>query len=237
MGIALGYADAKSVAREIRGLMIEHPSVIAHPFARFSPTWLLNPGKDYPAPAYKYGKYTFDPELFDGEDGLFCGLWVEKGFGPSSVTSSEKKRLTMGKDWRWHQFGRDLAAGKLEAAISKVLSHTDNPMRIVVNTHYCGGDEREAVEFIAHSESIRLTGAEPSGGLKRAAAAKSLQELGQELAAIPDHEWVWIDFWLGMDFGLAGGRKSGCWMADKLYDNLLKPLQPWFGTSGDGSPS
>lgn len=243
MKIALGYANAKDVADAVQQVLTayEIKPVRSHPYGgRATPgaTWMVNPPKV--KPAFKYGKFVFKPN-FGMHENFFCGLWVEKGFGSEvkasdDAWSHEKASAVMGKDWRWHQFGPDLAAGRLDEPISAVVKGAGKSARIWVMTHHYGCDDHNEVEFSTDGKGIEVDGDPPSGLLKAAAGAGSLRELGNTLATIPKHEWVWIDFCFGLEFDLvAGGRETSSWTAGMLYDRLLKPLLPWFGTIEEGA--
>jgi hypothetical protein len=248
MSIGLLYGHTRSVAQgvfdELKARGIE--PLMLFPYNRFvdkdRSVWWVNPSKENPA--YKHGKYAFDPDL-SGRGDFFCGIHVEKGFGPATemmMTSPKAKRLLMRDDWMWHQFVADLAGGKVDSRVREIVEATGNSANIFLQAHYCdvGGDEFDPydtdedcdfLEFAGRGGGIALEegGSTPKGLLESSRRAATLQELGKAMMTIPKHEWVWVNFWLGQEFVLdPERRKRTRWSAEKLYNGVLKPLRTWF---------
>jgi hypothetical protein len=160
------------------------------------------------------------------------------------MTSEKRKRLLMHPDWLWHQAVADLKAGKFDNPVQEIVNGVSRSTRVYVNAFYCTNfgdddfdpyetdDTWDQVEFIAKTDGIaadKSASRTPTGLLTAASRATSLTELGNALDPVRDHEWVWINLWIGHDFTLdPERRKHSSWTATELYNNLLKPLRPWF---------
>lgn len=242
----LAYANANAAALDLKRAMSEQgiEPLMALPYNRFDPIkslWWINPSHENPA--YKHGKYALAPTLGDHE-AFFCGMHIEKGFGGSAafvMKSASEKRNLMGKDWLWHQFVSDLKAGSLDAPVSEMTDGLGKRGRLRVEAYYYKGGEFDPyatdedwdfVEFlvdgagvVADSKSTRVA----AKLLDRVARATDLRSLGTTLEAVPNHEWVWINFWIGGNFELdPTDSAKGRWDAAKLWSKVLKPLRMWF---------
>jgi hypothetical protein len=240
---AMCVAQAVAADLESRGI----DPLMALPYNHNKPAesnWWVQPSKKNPA--FMYGKFAFEPQP-EREGRLFCGLHIEKGFGPPVallMRTAKQRRLLMHDDWMWHKFISDLRASALDAPVRAVVDRIHDALRVVVRATYwkefeldfetdTGVKRRaEGVEFRANVGSIEwehCASRSPSKLLKAATRATTLAALGEALVTVPDHDWVWIDFLVGYDFTMnAEPREPLTWTATNLYDGVLRPFLTWF---------
>lgn len=247
MRVPLAYPHAQAVAHAVQNEIANHgiEPLMPLPYNRYEPAksmWWINPSKENPA--FKHGKYAFTPDA-DGADEFFCGMHIEKGFGPAAamiMTTAKEKRNLMKPDWIWHRFVADLKAGKLDALVAAMAAGVGHDVSVEIGAYYYKGgdfdpyssdDDWDVVTFSASRGGKLALDAAASKTrrslLTAAAKAGTLAELGKAIDPVPTHEWVWINFWIGADFRLdPTSKKPGGWEASRLWNDLLMPLRPWF---------
>ncbi len=242
----LAYANPQALTYAVEEVMCKNgiSPTMPLPWNRFKPVqslWWINPSNENPA--YRHGKYIFDPNLSPEHD-IFVGMHFEKGFGDvtaSIMSSGKERRCLMEESWIWHRFIQDLATGVLNQALTKMADSLETKIRLRIDaSHYQGGEfdpymhanPVDTVEFVtngAHLSCDEATSCTMHGMLPEVSECVDLSALAKALRLMPNEQWVWISFYIGADFDWdREGKTTECWDAHKLWNCFLHPLRPWY---------
>lgn len=170
-------------------------------------------------------------------NGMFLGLYVEKGVAPIAKAAGVRDDWIMGADWRWHRLIPDLGRGELQPALAEVSRRLGTPVEIRVEAHIPlqGGATRPPHDHTAFYcsdgtsirsliEPVLMT---PEGFLRLAARADTLPNLAESLLSFPEQDWAWVNFYIGLGFECAAENDATALSANQVVDRLFEPLARW----------
>lgn len=244
---AVGFATPREAAAEVlvAARTAGHGGLHAIPFNRFDPdssTWWLSPSAENPA--YRYGKILFTCKLGEPCD-LFVGLYIEKGIGRSAAApfreTARGKRHVMDETWTWNRFARALEAGDFERLAAAAEVAAGMPVTIVLDAAHvappAGRDDdahsphlpRDVVQFRFSRRELQLEAARlPAGILGAVGKPGTLSTLADGIVAVPELDWVWIDFWAGFCLAVTANRDpSRSWSAADVWQKACRPWRAW----------
>lgn len=213
------------------------------PYRRFDPdadaTWWLAPTSDNPA--YADGKIVIEGPSPQAPSGPLVGFHVEKGVGPAAAelfsTNARGRRLMMNNGWTWRSFvsemgtgrvGRDLAvaveaAGDLPVLVTVVTAVQDLPSLEQ-------GEERtrgnpEYVWYRPASGHLERAGEHNGGDVaRRLHQTETMTSLANNILAIPDIDWRWVEIMIGIPFERVG--QGGLTPSD-VWHHACSPWRAW----------
>lgn len=215
----------------------------ALPFNRFhreDTTWWLSSSPENPA--YRHGKIVLTRR--DAAPGaLFVGLYIEKGVGPAAAPAyrdtAKGRRYIMDPTWLWDRLLGALGSGDFEQTATAAAARAACSLTIVVDAALVpppAGDEvhssslpRDVVRLAFSDGELRLLDADTPGGLlKSLVNAETLPALAARIAALPQLDWLWIDFQAGLRLMPGGSsRRSSVWSAAELWERACLPWRAW----------
>lgn len=178
---------------------------------------------------------------------LFVGLHVEKGVvGPKAEelfgAKPRGQRLIMTNAWLWHPFVEALRSGKIDAQAAAAEAAAGRPLTVMaiaatqpLPTEH---DERPAsadvdtVRFeLSKGEATLISDQDkpldlPAHLLNGFGRAKSLPEMAAKLGEVPDGEWAWIEFLIGIRFTVDPASVDA-WSAGDIWANAAQPWRDW----------
>lgn len=140
----------------------------------------------------------------------------------------------MDADWQWHQFIRDIEAGKVLEATNKI----GIPLFLTLSSDIVRGEFNplapKSDELVFRVEDGRLEKIRERldvGCLLPFSQLESLEELPGKLSQMKNLDWLWIDLVLGTQLQCP---KEGVDLTEAvdgwdLVNYLLTHLEPWFG--------
>jgi hypothetical protein len=214
------------------------------PFNRYAAdgsVWWLSPSSENPA--FKYGKLIVSGDVAADPSDLFVGFYVERGVGqtaaPMFADTARGRRLIMDGTWSWHRtFRPALRTGRFEAAASSAEQAAGQPLLVAVDGGAVMppstlGDDRVplgTVDIVRYTYSggalVLLDYREGEGRLAGLRTATTLGGLGSLMDQVPESDWTWIDFHIGLRLDKAT-RGSASWSADELWRRAGAPWDQW----------
>lgn len=86
---------------------------------------------------------------------------------------------------------------------------------------------RDIVRFeFTNGRLIHLDSVLPADLLSAAPAAQTLSDVARAADAIPQLDWVWVDFHIGVRFAKAAAGGDPEWSSDEVW---RKACMPWLG--------
>lgn len=197
-------------------------------------TWWLAPTTQWPA--YRHGKFVFMPDPSD-TGSMLAGLHVEKGLGPAAMAgmfSEAGRSLITTDDWLWSSFLEDLD-GDIASCLTAIEQASGVPPVILLQATLIdpmAADGalplRDEVRFAASGSSLSLIQTSVEQGLLAdLAGCAGLNDLAGALAALPTEDWVWVDAYITVPF-TAQPDAPVTWDGARIFDEILRPLLPWF---------
>ena len=231
-------SDALAAARRA-GLHGLH----ALPFNRFrreDTTWWLSPTSENPA--YRHGKIVLTRR--DAAPGdVFVGLYVEKGVGPAAAPAyrdtARGRRYVMASTWLWDVLLGALGSGEFEQTATAAEAKAGCPLTIVIDAALAPpptGDDvhspnlpRDVFRFSFSKGEFRFLDADtPADLLKSLGKPRTPPELVACIAALPQLDWIRIDFQAGIRLKAAGAQhRPGVWSAADLWERACLPWRTW----------
>ncbi len=217
------------------------------PFNRYAPEntfWWLSPINQNPA--YPHGKIILGAaELADPLD-LFVGFAIEKGVGPSAselfAETAKGQRWLLDRTWLWSSaFMPSLRSGTFTEVATAAERVAGMPLTVAIDAAvttpprgwddepdaHGQGPERDVVRFQYADGRLETLDADlPAGHLQQAADARDLPALAQTLEAIPQIDWVWIDFHIGVRLERATNAEAS-WTPDNVWRRACEPWRTW----------
>ena len=157
------------------------------------------------------------------------------------MTSQKHRYGLMDNEWTWGRFVKDLSGGLLDDPLKKIVGCTGVDVTIHADAfYYQGGDydpyseenHVDVVEFSTDGKRLTLDGSRleiKMHLLTFASQCTDLRSLGFALRNLPSHDWLWVNYYMGVGFDLdREGKYSETWGAPRLWREVLCPLQPWF---------
>jgi hypothetical protein len=243
MPISIAFSTPRSLANAAHKEIAAATDVktIALPWNRFAldnTMWWISPATDNPA--FKYGKYVFDPEL-SLAGGIFVGMHIEKGFGSvvSHVPGTNPQRHVIRNDWTWNVFAKDAISGEVDNVLTGLTQELREPVFVRVDAPPLGHGEFDpyakgcdAVRFKIEASGVSFDAENstfPNGKLSEAAKCTSISAMAKLIDSHSEKDWFWINWYMGLDCSLDPGKKDpSSWSAAELSRNLLLPLRRWF---------
>lgn len=245
----LANAPVSDTTPELRAAAQEaaHEHLYTLPFNHYdpdnSPWWILNSNK---RPAYRFGKIivTKDGAVADPAE-RFIGLHVEKGVegerARRTFEVAHGEAMVMTEEWRWQEFVVGLRSGRVAEQAVEAEKAAGQPLTVALVAGYQGLPDSEHPEHRSQDfdadvarfvcQAGRLTsiqGIRRKGRLDRLAEATSFAAIVAELPSIHEVDFVWIEFLIGLRFGLApDGGAGDVWSARKVWDRVCQPWQNW----------
>lgn len=209
-------------------------------YAASTTMWWLVPTPNE-LPAYRHGKFVFEPN-WSGVEGMFIGLLIEKGYNPPKDATNDSpklKRMRMDEAWDadWKAFLGDLAAGTVDSACAAMQEAVQRPALVRVfgfpltdpNADPYDGD-REVASFHYNEGTLQLArelSTSTANLIPRVEKATSLPALAAALAKLPIPRWTWICVYIGHVFTLQPDDPEA-WTGRRLWDEYLTPVKKWF---------
>ena len=220
------------------------------PFNRYAPEdtdWWLSPVSDNPA--YKHAKIALAASDSAAPGDLFVGLSFEKGIGPSAAEffdlTARGRRRVADRTWAW---GRtllpSLRSGTFAETAAAAKAAAGIPLTVFLAAIYMqpsrGWDDQGDVRSMGwDSDVVRL---EYSGGsltlidksisadlLASAVSARSFADVLAALDGMPQADWAWVDFAIGVRMGQAVPPRSADWSAADVWRRACEPWARWIG--------
>lgn len=232
-------SDALAAAPRRTGLHGLH----ALPFNRFrreDTTWWLSPTAGNPA--YRHGKVVLTRRDATPGD-VFVGLYVEKGVGPAAAPAyrdtARGRRYVMGSTWLWDRLLGALGSGEFEQTAMTAVAKAGSPLTIVIDAALVpppAGDDvqspnlpRDVVRFSFSKGELRFLDTDaPADLLKSLGKAETLPALAARIAALPQLDWIWVDFQVGIRLKAVGAsHRAGVWSAMDLWERACLPWRAW----------
>lgn len=235
----LGFRDNWSAAKELHTFaeVSSGRDINLVPFGFRQPEfaqWWLVPGPNPEMPAYPHGK-MFIRTVKSGKHAgsAYLGYYVEKGFDPvvGKVVHLEAKHL-LGKDWCWHAVVRDIGAGEMDGAVSRIVTPSDVPVVLSIQASEMNVPPDPAND-VTYGDTVRFNASD--GVLSLATPAtnvlRGLNEC-QTLSVISkalEHDDLRF-YWVGIRIGviLPYGHEGTGWSASDVWLNVMSPFLRWF---------
>lgn len=237
--ITLRYANPRIAANEILK-MLNSPCkhFTGRPWNQYEPDdslWWLVPSTDWPA--YKHGKLVF----WADSNNIWCGLHVEKGFGPAlrhAGFKSIRDHHYLTDEWLWHEILNDMETGVFKEAVEPLWNHVDKLMLSVD-----GGMARDrdfdpnaigpdVINFELSKDSLGIKNYKlPQVTLNPILKVSSLPELAKFLReSSKETEWFWINLSILVPLVKPYSTMVDdhlLWDAGQLHDKVLAYMMPW----------
>lgn len=200
-------------------------------------TWWLCPGAENPA--YSLGKLVVErsTEIEDGR--VIVGLHIEKGIGPAAeqgFESARDRRLVMEQDWIWHGFMRALKTGSADQDFAAATAAAGEwPLSVAVVAaiqlpHAVGDVGRpispkvERAWYRAAGTTLRLEGRASDRLLAAFGTSETPESLARKIEAMPDRDWAWVEFLIGIPFELGAGEGVA---PAEIWRRACEPWRRW----------
>ena len=136
----------------------------------------------------------------------------------------------MTSSWVWHSSIDALKAGEVAQAARRVACAADQPVILEIIPYYAGGAS-SGDAFWAQSWGDELEVIKPSAldELQAVASCRTLSDLAQGLTSLPNSEWIYLDWYLGVHVELQplNEPEEPCWTADELWQRVLSAWGTW----------
>jgi len=236
------FATPATLIQDILRSWKRYAEGFAHPFNRFEweddTTWWIAPAPEQPT--YKYTKILVGASSkwlpWIPGNHLFVGVHVERGLGPQVLDDYPAwENKVMEPGWTWHDFCRDVRAGRLVSTIKTAAQQTGSALEIHVLAGVPVKDprdyRRDLIQFVCEDGHSIKPSAAPmiqtaDAFLRSAGTSTSLPELIEYLVAIA-HPWLWIDLCLGHTLSTMPRSGEPATPIDALVDQSLKPFRTW----------
>ena len=132
-------------------------------------------------------------------------------------------------------------APRLDGPVKAIAGCTGVDVTIHADAFYYQGGEYDpysdendvdVVEFFADGERLTLDDTRSHTHrdlLTLASECVDLRSLGIAFRGLPDQDWVWVNYYMGVGFDLhREGKHEEAWEAPRLWNEVLSPLLPWF---------
>lgn len=248
MAVSLPYENARDLTYAVKDETADL-KMTAFPYNRFRPQqsdWWLSPQSENPA--YRHGKFVFDPDIDAETPQVFVGVHIERGFGQAVAevsASARDRRQVMEPDWFWHQFSDHMASGTAQQVLAGIAEQVDEPVTATFHAAfwsdptsdfdpYSGSEDggSDTACFTVDGDQLRLAAdasKTPLGLLDDVMACDRLDQVAKRLAVLPNTDWVWIGAYLGIQCGLGASAPGAvAWDAATLWERVLKSFWPWF---------
>lgn len=218
------------------------PRLSRIPYNRFAEpldqkTWWLSP--DSENPAYQWGKIVVTS--LDVGPNLFVGLYVEKGIGQAAAPAFSKpkksQRMIMRDTWIWHDFSRALADGRFEYEVSQASDQTASPMIVALDAQMATptidwNEERprlprDYIRFVSGDRLVLESPAVERSLLQSFNDATSLKDVSERIAALPELDWIWIDFYAGYTFATDPQEGMSEYDSEAVWAAAGAPWKDW----------
>ncbi len=165
---------------------------------------------------------------------LFVGLYVEKGIGQAAAPAFSKlkksQRMIMRDTWIWHDFSRALADGIFEHQVSQASDQTASPMIVALDAQMATptidwNEERprlprDYIRFV-ESPAVERSLLQPFND------ATSLKDVSERIAALPELDWIWIDFYAGYTFAIDPQEGMSEYDSEAVWAAAGAPWKDW----------
>jgi hypothetical protein len=224
--------------------------LVALPYNHYDPDnttwWLLNSSE---MPAYRFGKLivTKDPAVV-GPGDRFIGLHVEKGvhgdIAAATFTMYHRDSMVMDSTWRWPQLVRAFRSGRFADEATTAETSAGLPLTVTLIAglqladkekpeHQSQDSDADVARFICVAGQLTpIEGVRRQGRLDSLAKATSFSAIAEAVPAIREEEFVWIEFLIGVQFGLTEDGGSQAWSPQDVWDRVYRPWQSWIDVSG-----
>jgi hypothetical protein len=227
------------------------------PYNRFEPdktVWWLVRSTDWPA--YKYGKLFFDmgKEIPGDPDNIYCGFYIEKGLDPE-LRKLYPPSLIMERDWLWSEFIDSICQkDKKVYSILSTLVSSPFDVFLMVKTSFFPTEKASYFDtpenFLAQKDdfksSLALFSIDKALELAikhkeinprnrdvaqyfeaEIVSEKQLSNLASKILAVPQLNWLWFDFGIGV----ALPKRQDIITPAKLWKKYLEPWASWLRKS------
>ncbi len=243
MTLGIPYSNARIAAGELREEVAAsgRAPVVARPWNMYeadATSWWLVPSKEWPA--YKHGKFCFEPPPRAVAGHLFFGLHVEKGLGKGDNDVSkyppDMRSLFIQSDWVWFRFVADMASGGVGSVLSKVASSIGGSVTLRLEAGpgvkpLSGDPSRDVLIFEStDGSSLQSKSSDtPLGHIAVLQGSQSLAQLAASIQSLPRADEFWLDIFLGAMFTLGSSpSQRDTWSASQLCTKALLPWVSWF---------
>jgi hypothetical protein len=228
-------------------LRASHPSLkdtfSLRPFNRFSTAftewWFIARGADWPA--YSSSKICVHKFQAPDDDDimLHTGFYVEKGLGSELLgMQGVKRNLIMESDWDWYRFLQRAEDGSLGQPIRRTIVNSKCPVWVCLDAYEFNKvpevdsdrqSSSDSILFSTNSLGTNIVLSRPGEKtLSQLNECSNIQELAQQLSAMEDSPYYWINLVIGIHLQY-GNEVIGEWGAEEIWHNALEPWSTWIG--------
>lgn len=210
-------------------------------FQPLASIWWLSPrgvGSFYP-----HGKFIVKP-IHKPPTGFFLGFHVVKGIGLDAARAYRiGPEFILEKDWVWHRFRGDMAAGYVQEAARETSEKSGRDVvfqiRLYEASLLCGGQRPERLnkdlgdEFLwwVCGNAMKLVKSRmKSEASNMLASCASMTDIAFVINQPVFQDWWWVDVQVGLpfDFPQNAAEKERAWSAREIVERVIKPWLAWY---------
>jgi hypothetical protein len=139
-------------------------------------------------PAFAHGKYCFYNEVISNQNAIFCGIHVEKGFGPEMGKGQQE---TFDSTWTWNKLLRYASDGTLNQLINKMEQFSGH---VFASIEVSADDKRDKFIYMRKEGTVKTKLLNEYGFIDSLQHIDTIEGALQQVNTSPFH---WIDCFLG----------------------------------------